>query len=174
MNTQRKISALITAACVAVVVGGCTKDPAVAKQRHLEKAQGYYAKGKYNEAIIEIKNALQIDPEFAPAVHLAGRAYAAKGWYLDAVSELRRAVELEPENLAARIDLARAYIQIEAWDDALREATTITAKEPANAWAMYVRAATLNAKQQRPAALAAIEQALKAGPPPPEFHTVHG
>src|SRR5262249_45232407 len=118
--------------------------------------------------------AREMEWKLAPAVYLAGRAYAAKGWYLDAVGELRRAVVLDPENVEARVDLGRAYVHVEAWDDALREAAAISAKDASNTWAMYLRAASLNAKQQRPAALASIEQALKANAPPPEFHTVHG
>src|SRR5205823_10500983 len=126
MTTHRwKLLAFITAGCLGLLASGCTRDPAVAKQRHLEKAQAYYAKKQYNEAIIEVKNALQIDPKFAPAVHLIGRAYAAKAWHLDAMRELGRAVELQPDNIAARVDLGRSYIKLEGWADALKEADAI-------------------------------------------------
>ena len=154
----------LTAACgLALILGGCTRDPAVAKQRYFDKAKDYYARNQYNEAILELKNALQIDSKFVPAVHLIGRAYAAKAWHLDAVRELRRAVELQSDNLEAHADLGRTYIKIEAWDDALREAATIADKEPANAWALYFRAAAFNAKGQRQDALAAIDKAPTGG-----------
>src|SRR5438552_1634348 len=175
MKTHRwKLSALIAAGSLALLVGGCTKDPAIAKQRHLEKAQAYYAKHQYNEAIIEVKNALQIDPKFAPAVHLIGRAYAAKSWHLDAMRELRRAVELEPGNIEAGADLGRVYVRLEAWDDVLKEAAAIAAKDPASVTAMYLRAAALNAKGQANEALEAIDKAMAAGQSPPEFQTVRG
>src|SRR5213593_4136441 len=122
MKTRWTLSALVAAGCMALIVGASTRDPAVVRQRHFEKAQEYYAKSQYNEAIIELKNALQVDPKFSPAVHLIGRAYAAKAWYLDAARELRRAVELDPNNLEAHIDLGRAYLAIEAWEDTLRAA----------------------------------------------------
>src|SRR5206468_8397770 len=160
MTRHWTVSAVVATVCIALLASACAKDPAVAKQRHLEKAQAYYAKQQYNEAIIELKNALQIDPKFPPAVHLIGRAYTAKAWHLDAAREFRRAVELEPDNLEAHIDLGRAYVAIEAWEDALREAATIAAKDPANAWALYFRAAALNAKGQRQDALAATDKAL--------------
>src|SRR5882724_5522931 len=101
MKTRWTLSVLVAAGCMALLVGACTRDPAIAKQSHLQKARAYYAKSQYNEAIIELKNALQIDPKFSPAVHLIGRAYTAKAWYLDATRELRRAVELDPDNLEA-------------------------------------------------------------------------
>src|SRR5262249_2643880 len=174
MRTRVRLFTLITLGCFAAMAVACTKDPAVVKQRYLDKAQSYYAKGQYNEAIVELKNALQADPKFAPALHLLGRAYAAKAWHLDAVRELRRAAELQPDNLELHADLGRTYVRVEAWDDALREAATIAAKEPANAWAAYFRAAALSAQGQRKEALAAIDQALAAGQPPPEFHKVRG
>lgn len=36
----------------------------------------YQAEGKYNEAVIPLENALQIDPKFAPALH----ALHGHGW----------------------------------------------------------------------------------------------
>src|SRR5215831_13291577 len=122
MKTGWTLSVLVVVGCLALSLSGCTKDPAIAKQRNLDKARDYYAKSQYNEAIIELKNALQIDPKFPPAVHLIGRA----------------------------------YVTIEAWEDALREAEAIAGKDPTNAWALYFRAAALNAKGQRQDALAAV------------------
>ena len=170
---MRVIRGAFVVLALAAALAGCTKDPAVLKQRHLEKAQGYVAKKQYNEAIIELKNALQLDPKFAPAVHLTGQAYAAKAWHIDAIRELQRALELQPDNLAARVDLGREYVAIEAWDNALREADTIAAKDPANASALYIRAAGLNAKGQPQEALAAIDKAI-AAQPAAELHTVRG
>jgi Tfp pilus assembly protein PilF len=174
MMTRWKLPALVAASYLALIAGACAKDPAIVKQRHLEKAQGYYAKSQYNEATIELKNALQIDPKFPPAAHLIGRAYAAKAWHLDAARELRRAVELEPDNLEAHIDLGRASVAIEAWGDVLREATALADKDPANAWALYFQAAALNAKGQRQDALAAIDKALAGGQSSSEFQTLRG
>ena len=106
-------------------LSACAQDPAVAKQRYVDKAQSYFAKGEYNEAIIQLKNALQIDPKFPPAVHLLGRTYARKAWHFDALRELRRAAELQPDNLETRTDLARVYAAIEAWNRVLQEADAV-------------------------------------------------
>ena len=174
MKTRWTLSALFAAGCVALIVAACTRDPAILKQRHLEKAQAYYAKSQYNEAIIELKNALQVDPKFSPAGAPHGPCVHRQGMAPRCRAELRRAVELEPNNLEAHIDLGRAYVAIEAWEDALREAATIAGKDPANAWALYFRAAALSAKGQRQDALAAIDKALAAGQPSPEFHILRG
>ena len=104
MKILWKRSALAAVGCLALILNGCTQDPAIAKQRHLEKATAYYAKSQYNEAIVELKNVLQIDPKFPPAVHLIGRAYAAKAWHLDAARELRRAARKVPHHRVTRVE----------------------------------------------------------------------
>src|SRR5213594_2823828 len=106
MKTRYRRTCLL----IALLVGACAQDPNVKKQQYLQRGIAYHADGKYNEAIIQLKNALQIDPKFAPALHAIGRAYRAKSWDVDAMRELRRTVELEPDNLEARADLAQDYL----------------------------------------------------------------
>src|SRR5207247_73873 len=131
-----------TALLVVLVAVGCTQDPAVKKQLYLERGTKHYQEGKYNEAIIELKNALQIDPGFIPARHALGRAYKAKAWNADAVRELQRVVEAQPEYLPARIDLGQVSLELEAWSDAEAQGAAVREKEPDNARGLYrVRAA---------------------------------
>src|SRR5919106_1256473 len=96
------------------LAAACAQDPNVKKQQYLERGVKYHAEGKHNEAIIQFKNALQIDPKFGPAALALGRAYRAKSWSGDAVRELRRAVELDPASEPARRELAQIYLDIEA------------------------------------------------------------
>ena len=170
-RTFKSTRALTAAFALVLILGACTRDPVAAKQRYLDSAKAYYAKHQYNEAIIDLKNALQIDPKFVPAVHLLSRVYVAKAWHLEAAREQRRLVALQPDNLEAHADLGRTYVKIEAWDDALREAAIIMAKEPASPAAFYLRAAALNAQEKRQDALAAIDKARAGGPPSPEVET---
>ena len=41
MKTRWTLSALVAAGCMALIVGACTRDPAVVRQRHFEKAQEF-------------------------------------------------------------------------------------------------------------------------------------
>jgi len=91
MRTRRLQVCLL----IALLLGACTQDPNVKKQQYLERGIKYHAEGKYNEAILQLKNALQIDPKFGPALHAIGRVYRAKSWSLDALRELQRAVEVQ-------------------------------------------------------------------------------
>src|SRR5262245_19527633 len=103
------------AGLVGLVLVACTQDPNVKKQRYLEKGIAYQKDGKYNEEIIELRNALQIDPKFGPALLALGRAYRAKGWNADAARELQRAVEIQPDLAAARVDLGQTSLVLETW-----------------------------------------------------------
>jgi len=73
---------------------GCNQSPEVKKQKALQRGEQYLKNGKANEAIIEFRNALQIDQNFLPAVQGLGRAYAAKSWNADAFREFQRAQKL--------------------------------------------------------------------------------
>ena len=129
---------------IALLAGACTQDPNVKKQQYLQRGIAYQAEGKYNEAIIQLKNALQIDPKFAPALHAIGRAYRAKSWSVDALRELHRAVELEPDNVAARVDLGQVYLDLEGWSAAIEQADAIRVRAQDSPGELYIRGVALN------------------------------
>src|SRR5215470_878290 len=80
-GAMHRLVNVVAVCCVILVFVGCGQDPATRKQRYLERGVAYLEQGRANEAIIELKNALQLDAAFAPALHALGRAYAAKFWY---------------------------------------------------------------------------------------------
>src|SRR4029450_11443587 len=98
------------AALIPPPVPPCSQDPAVKKQQHLERGMRQLETGKYNEAVIELKNGLQLDPNFVPALHAPGRPHSAQGWHLDAARELARAAEREPKAIPIRLLLGQAYL----------------------------------------------------------------
>src|SRR5688572_16363268 len=158
----------------AIVLSGCSQNPDVKKRQYLERGTAYHADGKYNEAIIQLKNALQIDPKFGPALHALGRAYAARSWHTDAARELQRAVEIQPGNLEARADLAQAYLDLEAWNDALAEGQKIREKAPESATELYIRGAATLGKGQPKEAVELLTRAVASGAATPQMHKSHG
>src|SRR5439155_11195239 len=85
---------------LAMAATGCVQDPNSRKNGYLEEGIRYHRAGKYNEAVVALKNALQIDPQFAAARHLLGRTYKAKPWNGDAIRELQRALDLQPDDVS--------------------------------------------------------------------------
>ena len=155
---------------LAMAVSGCVQDPNTRKNRYLEEGVRYHRAGKYNEAVIALKNALQIDPKFVAARHLMGRTYKAKSWNADAIRELQRALELQPDDVSIRVDLGQAYLDIEAYGHALAEGKAIRERAPGNAFGAYLIGAGTLGQGQGEAALEPLSQALRLDAAPPEFH----
>lgn len=161
-------------ALVLLIGTACGQDPALTKQRYLERGERFAREGKYNEAIIELKNAVQIDPAFAAARRALGRVYAAKAWHADAARELRIAVQARPDDVAARIDLGRELLALESWKDAEAEGEAIRRRDGGSAWGRYLTAAGLQGRGQSKEALELVDQALARDEPRPEFYRTRG
>jgi cellulose synthase operon protein C len=157
---------VVAALGLALVVGAgtaCTQSPEVRKQRAVERAEAYLKEGKANEAIIELRNALQVDQDYVPALHALGRAYAAKGWWGDTIRELGRAEKAAPNSLAIAQDLGRAIVEAGAFVDADAQATKILAKHPQDPVALHIRAAAWLGQGKPREALELLDGLLKGG-----------
>ncbi len=121
----------------------CGQSPEAVKREALSRAEQYQKQGQIDEAIIEWRQALQVDPGLVAARHALGRAYAAKLWYRDAATELLGAQELSPESVAISADLGRVLVELGAWKRARAQAERIQSSEPSNQDALYIRAAAL-------------------------------
>jgi tetratricopeptide (TPR) repeat protein len=102
------------AVLVMLALISCSRDPNVVKQRYLENGNKYFEKGKYKEAAIMYRNALQKDLRFGPAHYKLALTSLKLGQIGPAVGSLRRAVELigpdKPEHWDAAIKLAEIYL----------------------------------------------------------------
>src|SRR5579864_3794858 len=98
--------------CLLLIAAGtsCSRDPNVIKTRYLQNGNKYFERGKYKEASIMYRTALQKDAKFGEGYYRLALADQKMGQPLAAVSNLRRAVELlkpdNPERTDARIRLA--------------------------------------------------------------------
>ena len=92
----------------------CSRDPNVIKARYLENGNKYFERGKYKEASIMYRTALQKDAKFGEAHYRLALTELKLDQPVAAVGELRRAVELlkpdQPERMDARVRLADLYL----------------------------------------------------------------
>ena len=80
------------------------------KQEHYQKGLTFKQEGKLSEAIIEFKNAIQQDPNFANAYYQLGLVLLEQGTDLSqGYGSLVKAAELDKNNLDARIRVAELY-----------------------------------------------------------------
>ena len=79
-------------------------------ERYVENGNKFYEKGKYKEASIMYRRALQKDLKFGEAYYRLALTEINLAAYGDAVRALRRAVELQPDNTDAAVKLADIYM----------------------------------------------------------------
>jgi len=72
------------------------------------RAAAFLATGKIDEAIDDLQRALEIDPDFPPALSNLGHALSERGEFQQAETHCRRAAELDPLYAAAHVNLGRA------------------------------------------------------------------
>lgn len=85
-----------------------------------ELASGYFEQGKTTVALDEIKQAVAIDPTYAPAFNLRGLAYMKLGEWGLAKESLGRAVGLNPRDADAAHNLGWLHCQLKEFADADR------------------------------------------------------
>lgn len=97
MNSNESIrSTVLSALLVALVLAACSEKP----DAMLVSAKDYLAKNDNKAAVIQIKNALQSDPNLPEARFLLGTALLESGDPVGAETELRKALDLKyPQDL---------------------------------------------------------------------------
>lgn len=114
----------------ALTLVSCSRDPNVAKKRYLENGNKYFAKGKYKEASIMYRNALQKDQRYGPGYYHLALTDLKLGRIPNALGELRRAIELipkdQPEHLDAEVRLAEIYLAFTRESQYMTEVEGIT------------------------------------------------
>src|SRR6266571_4287987 len=110
MSIRQLLSFLVLLA----ISESCSRDPNVIKARYLQNGNKYFDKGKYKEASIMYRTALQKDQKFGEAYYRLALTDLKMEQPFSAVSSLRRAVELlrpdQPERTDARVKLADIYL----------------------------------------------------------------
>jgi len=123
---------------VVALMAACSRDPQIRKKEYFDKGSSYFEKGKYEEAIIEYRNAIQIDPNFADAHYELARSLMKKGDWTHGFQELTRTIQLAPSNLKAQLDLAEMYLASHRFQEAHDHADLVLKSDPHNAQAEVV------------------------------------
>src|SRR5689334_7615643 len=100
---------------LAIVAGfGCEgSSPQTKVAKHKERASNYFASGQYSEALIEYKNAAQIDPNDAEAQYRLALVYLKLGGpsnLQQAFAALSQSVLLDKDNVDAQMKLGELHL----------------------------------------------------------------
>lgn len=93
----------------------------VAAKQHQVLARDHFDRGRYAEAIDEIQEALELNPEFPDLLNQLGLARSMNGDREGAVAAFQRALHLNPHYVEARLNLAIVLNDLGRYDEALRE-----------------------------------------------------
>lgn len=120
------------------LLAGCSKEAKM--KRSLDNAETYLGEGKLNEAILELRNVLQLDENNPEAIEKLALALWDAGQLGAAARFLERAAENAPENLSIRTKLATYYLLSGRADEAREEARAALRIEPSNLDALAINA----------------------------------
>ena len=156
-----RLSSLLALLLAGALLSGCGEDP----QKMLASARQYLAKGDTNAATIQLKNALQKDPNLAEARYLFGKVLLESGDPQGAEKELRKAFDAGQPHDSVVLPLAQAMIALDKAQMVLTEFGALKPQQPAAIAAVSVALADAHiALNQVDRAEAAVRAALAAMP----------
>src|SRR6476659_10070502 len=130
---------------LAATATSCSKDPSVAKRDLVASGDRYVADQRYDEAIIQYRNAVKLDPQFGEARlkladaltasdvagALAGKTESANA--RTAFGEYVRAADLLPTNVTAQLKAGQRLLLARQYPEALARAQKILEVNPKSA-----------------------------------------
>ncbi len=160
MNVEKMTrKAFLLAAALGVVLAYACDSPAQKKAGYIRKGDAYFEESKYREAIIEYRNALQVDQNAPDVYYKLGLSYLKMGQYQEAFADLSRSVSFNKDNLDAQLKLANLYLANREVSKAGEKARLVLEKDPGNVEGHVVMSA-VHLMEKSPDM--AVEEARKA------------
>jgi len=123
------------------------------------------AEGKFDEAIMEFRNGLRLNPDSAELFWNLGRALVARGGSVaEAIHDLRRSVELDPDQGRPHYDLASTLLDLHRYDEAIEEFRAAIRVMPTSSEAHNNLGIALGSKGKLEEAIDEFQQAVKLQP----------
>lgn len=142
----------------------CQSDPSARKREYLESGNRYLADGKYPHAIIEYRNAIDIDPTFGEARKRLAEAYARTGDAPQALEQYVRAADFIPTDVQLQLTAGAYLLAARKPGDALARADYALKQQPDSIQALLLRGNALAGLSSFDEALKAIEEAIRLDP----------
>jgi tetratricopeptide (TPR) repeat protein len=135
-SSVRKLIPTI-ALCLAGLCG-CRLHSKNEKYKLVSDGEAYFAAGKFAEACLTYREALQIDPNFADAHSKLAKCYVKRGNLAGAYREMLSAAELQPKNWTTELDLAQLLLTAGKAKEAKERALLILQSNPSDARAEII------------------------------------
>jgi tetratricopeptide (TPR) repeat protein len=168
-RSSLKFATLLSLLLAAVfALNGCT-NPEKAKAQHVANGEAFLKEGRYQEASLEFRNAIQIDDNLAAAHWGLARAYEGLQKIQEMIDELGRTTQLDSNNLEARAKLGNILLGLNRGrpdfiNEAERLAKEILQKDPKHIEGHILMGGVFFARNDREKALAELNQAIELDP----------
>lgn len=168
--TQRPVALSLALAFIAsTTLSGCDNTARLTEQEHIQRAKDFEDQGKLNGSIIELKNAIQKNPESPQSRLLLGQVYLKVGMGAEAEKELSKAEKLGVNPETIKPQLGQALLLMGEYKRLLDEIHASGQTSPANhARILQLRADALMKQGNVEAACTTFKQSLdtdKGNPP---------
>ena len=128
------------------------------RDQFLEKGIRLYEAGDYTKAVLEFKNALQLDSDFPLGYFHLGRTFFKQGNIKKAESSLSKALKLDEGLNEARLDLGVILIMAGAGEKALETIKPLLDKDPVHARALLIAARAYLSLERPEKAIESLEK----------------
>ncbi len=153
------LGGLLLLACSGVLIGcGSAQERAA---RHLEQADHWAAEGKTNEAVVEYRRAIQLDPK-DPKAHLRlAKIFLDRQDYTNGLQQLNVLHKIAPNNLEAQLMMAETFLKGRSYARAKTLAQDIITTNPDNTEALMIIAESSFAMDDKALAQTTTNQVLQ-------------
>jgi tetratricopeptide (TPR) repeat protein len=159
-----RILCALIAFCLVFVSSGCQGNKDKKKERFLASGQEYFEQEKYPEAMIQFKNAVQLDPRSALGYYRLGLTYLKLGRGPEAFGAFQKSVDVDPGASGAQIQLGNLWLASGRPGDAKQCAEEALKTDP-NAWMAWVLLANASVLlKELPEAGEALDKAIEIAP----------
>lgn len=165
---KRRIASICVAALAAVAVAGGwiyrhSTDPVHAQQA-FDDGQRYLKIARYDQAILNFDQAIDLEPSFADAYFSRGKAYAGKADSDSAARDFTKVIELRPGDAAPWVERGSVELEKKDFAAAITDATHAIEINPKLGPAYALRGGALRGTGALQKALADFTRAVELDP----------
>ena len=136
-------------------------DDAVKSIALAERAEAYRLLKRYNEALADFNDAIEINAKLTWAIASRGDTYRSMGRHRDAVADFTRAIDQSPSLAWAIADRGISWRSMSHYREALNDFNDAISIDPSYAWAIANRGETYRCLRLYEQALSDFDQAIE-------------